>query len=217
MAVTITYLDRVVPEGPEPFRPGLAPGGADHPMRQVTRDVALEEGSWTADAAAEVAARFDQLAPDWHTRVDPARYVSLQDALDRGGPVPSGLCLEVGSGTGAATAVLAARFAQVVSVDLSFEMLRRAPSGAARVQADGFRLSVPSGMAGAVVLVNALLFPAEVARVLAPEGALYWVNTSGPATPIHLPADDVGRAMGPGWSGVASVAGRGTWAVLRRV
>jgi SAM-dependent methyltransferase len=113
--------------------------------------------------------------------------------------------------------VLTAHFARVVSVDLSYEMLRRAPAGAApRVQADGARLPLPAGEGGAVVLVNALLFPDEVDRVLAPEGVLYWVNTAGPATPIFLPAEDVAAAMGPRWNGMASVAGRGTWAVLRR-
>ncbi|MBO0713745.1 MAG: class I SAM-dependent methyltransferase [Acidimicrobiales bacterium] len=213
----ITHLDQVLAETPDPFPPGLTPGGPDHPMRQVTRDVAFEPSSWTSEAAAEVTARFDELAPDWHTRTDPARYVSLLDALERGGPIPSGPCLEVGSGTGAATGVLAARFARVVSVDLSLEMLRRAPDGPApRVRADGSRLPVPAGVAGAVALVNALLFPAEVDRVLSPAGALYWVNTAGPATPIYLSAEDVAAAMGPDWSGVAAVAGRGTWAVLRR-
>ena len=212
----ITHLEQVIAETSDPFPPGLTPGGPDHPMRKVTREAAFEPASWTPLAAAEVAARFDELAPEWHTRTDPARYVSLRDALDRGGSIPSGPCLEVGSGTGAATSVLAARFAHVVSVDLSLEMLRRAPAGAPRVQSDGARLPVPGGVAGAVALVNAILFPAEVDRVLMPEGALYWVNTAGPATPIYLSAEDVAAAMGPGWSGVAAVAGRGTWAVLRR-
>jgi SAM-dependent methyltransferase len=212
----ITHLERVIPEGPDPF-PGPAPGGADHPMRKVTREAAFDKGSWTREAAAEVIARFDELAPEWHTRTDPARYVSLRDALDRGGPVPAGVCLEVGSGTGAATSVLAASFTRVVSVDLSYEMLRRAPAGPApRVRSDGARLPVAARVAGAVVLVNALLFPAEVDRVLRDDGALYWVNTAGPATPIFLPAEDVGAAMGPDWRGVASAAGPGTWAVLRR-
>jgi SAM-dependent methyltransferase len=213
----ITHLERVVPEDPEPFPPGMAPGGSDHPMRKVTREVAFDVRSWGAEVAAEVAARFDELAPQWHLRTDPARYVSLQDALDRGGPVPAGSCLEVGSGTGAVSVLLASRFSWVVAIDLSHEMLRRAPPAAApRVRADGACLPFPAGVAGAVALVNALLFPAEVDRVLARDGALYWVNTAGPATPIFLPAEDVARAMGPGWTGVASEAGRGTWAVLRR-
>ncbi len=61
-----------------------------------------------------------------------------------------------------------------------------------------------------------LLFPQEMARVLAPQGVLVWVNTSGDRTPIHLPADDVVTAMGEGWTGTASEAGTGTWCVTRR-
>ena len=66
------------------------------------------------------------------------------------------------------------------------------------------------------MLVNALLFPAEVARVLAPGGALVWVNSLGDATPIHLSAADVAKALPGGWGGPASDAGWGTWCVLRR-
>jgi hypothetical protein len=56
-----------------------------------------------------------------------------------------------------------------------------------------------------------------VARVLAPDGCLVWVNTSGEQTPIYLPADDVVAALGDGWTGVASEAGTGTWCVARRI
>jgi len=49
--------------------------------------------------------------------------------------------------------------------------------------------------------------------VLASTGVLVWVNSRGTGTPIHLPADDVDRALGGGWDGVASAAGWGTWSV----
>ena len=72
------------------------------------------------------------------------------------------------------------------------------------------------GSADVVILENMLLFPQEVARVLAPDGALVWVNSLGAGTPIYLPAEDVALAMPGNWSGVASEAGWGTWCVLRR-
>ena len=56
----------------------------------------------------------------------------------------------------------------------------------------------------------------EVDRVLSPSGTVVWVNTAGDKTPIHLPADDVERALPGQWRGTASEAGWGTWAVLRR-
>ena len=60
------------------------------------------------------------------------------------------------------------------------------------------------------------LFPAEVDRVLAPEGVVVWVNSRGSETPIHLTADEVDRALPGHWDGVASRAGWGTWSVHRR-
>ena len=68
----------------------------------------------------------------------------------------------------------------------------------------------------AVVLINAFLFPAEVDRVLAPDGVVVWVNSSGPQTPIYLSVDDVVSRLPGSWEGVASQAGEGHWGVLRR-
>jgi len=191
--------------------------GTDHPMRVVTREVAFEPDGWTPERKAEVAALFDEQAPEWHTREVPGRYDALEDALDRGGVPVDGAVLELGSGTGLSTPLLAERFAGLIAADLSFEMLRLAPAAAApRVQLDSSRLPFPDGALSVVLAINMLLFPREMARVLAPTGVLVWVNTSGDRTPIHLPADDVVQAMGPGWTGTASEAGTGTWCVARR-
>jgi SAM-dependent methyltransferase len=206
----IRFLDTTVPPPAQPE----GDGNEDHPMRAVTRQVAFEDG-WSPDRAAKVAALFDGLAPDWHLRSTPERLVSLDDALARG-DVPGGRALEPGSGTGIATPRLAAHFDQVVSLDLAAEMLRRAPAVTPRVQADAATLPVRSESVDAVVLVNALLFPAEVDRVLARDGVVVWVNTVGDRTPIHLPAGDVAAALPGEWEGVAASAGPGTWCVLRR-
>ena len=90
------------------------------------------------------------------------------------------------------------------------------PDPASKVQADAAALPVAASSVDAVVLVNMLLFPAEVERVLKPDGALVWVNTSGDRTPIHLSAEEVDEAMPGEWNGLASEAAWGTWAVLRR-
>jgi SAM-dependent methyltransferase len=190
-------------------------GNDDHPMRKVTRQVAFD-GAWDAERAAKVAELFDGLAPEWHTRFSAERLDPLTDALDRGA-VAGRVCLELGSGTGFATAILAERFPLTVAMDLSLEMLRHAPAASApRVQADASRLPLGDGSVDVLVAVNMLLFPAEVARVLAARGALVWVNSLGDRTPIYLPAHDVAAAMGDGWAGVASSWGQGTWCVLRR-
>ena len=57
--------------------------------------------------------------------------------------------------------------------------------------------------------MNCFLFPAEVDRVLAPDGVVVWVNSSGAETPIHLPPDDVVAALPGGGTGVQSTAGVG--------
>src|SRR4029078_11244821 len=101
--------------------------------------------------------------------------------------------------------------------DLSGAMLRLAPRGPAhRVQGDAAKLPVRDSSAAAIVMINAFLFPAEVDRVLAPQGALVWVNSSGEKTPIYLSVDDLVARLPGEWTATASRAGEGSWCVLRR-
>jgi SAM-dependent methyltransferase len=202
--------------------PGHEPSvGADesHPMRIMTRRAAgLADGDWDTAARSTVAGVFDGLAGEWHTRVTPQRNAVVADALERGaGDAEPGLAVEVGSGIGTYTPMLAERWGRVLAVDLAIEMLRHSPAEPGwRVQADASALPVPDGAAAAVVLVNAFLFPAEVDRVLAPGGLVVWVNSSGEQTPIHLPWDEVAAVLPGEWTGVAARAGIGTWCALRR-
>lgn len=196
-------------------------GSPDHPMRIMTRRAAgLDPGGWDDGARAEVAGYFDSLAPEWHTRTSPERDAVVNDALARGLPHHvgvGGVCVELGSGIGAYTPVLVLRWRQVLAVELSLEMLVRAPRDVGhRLLADGAQLPLVSGTASAAVLVNCFLFPAEVDRVLAPGGVVVWVNSSGAETPIHLPVDDVVGALPGQWEGVHSAAGVGIWSVLWR-
>ncbi|MGH9230683.1 MAG: class I SAM-dependent methyltransferase [Acidimicrobiales bacterium] len=193
-------------------------GSDDHPMRIMTRRAAgLIPGGWDAEARGRVEVLFDELSSEWHTRTSPQRTAVVTDALDRGGVTGGRVAIEVGSGIGNYSSLLAERFRTVAAIDLSLAMLRLAPRAAAtRIQADAADLPFRAGCADAVVLVNALLFPAEVDRVLAPDGALAWVNTSGEQTPIHLRSDEVAGVLPGEWRGVASRAGLGSWCVLRR-
>jgi SAM-dependent methyltransferase len=167
-----------------------------------------------------VEAFFDTLSGEWHTRTSPQRTAVVMDALERGlGPSDSrvGLAVEVGSGIGTYSGLLAERFATVVAIDVSLAMLTLAPGGPAhRVQADGATLPLRDWSAAGVVLINAFLFPAEVDRVLSRDGVLVWVNSSGAHTPIFLGAEDVLAALPGEWTGTSSQAGEGTWCVLRR-
>lgn len=213
----IQYLPRVAIEGHQ----SSGAGGPDHPMRVATRRAAgLDAGGWTPQLRKEVADFFDAISGEWHTRTSPQRIAVVADALERGlepRPSRSGVAVEVGSGIGTYSGLLAQRFAMVVALDLSLSMLKQAPGAVAtRIQADGAMLPLRDGSAAAVVLINAFLFPAEVDRVLSSDGALVWVNSSGPQTPIFLDPEELLSALPGRWRGTASQAGEGTWSVLRR-
>src|SRR3546814_6068221 len=94
-------------------------------MRIMTRRAAgLHPSGWDRSARAEVAAVFDSLAPDWHTRTSPEREAVVRDALERGLPAdrPTGACLELGSGIGAYTPLLAERWSRVRSEEHTSEL-----------------------------------------------------------------------------------------------
>jgi ubiquinone/menaquinone biosynthesis C-methylase UbiE len=186
-------------------------------MRHLTRAIATEPDAWTPERATQIAALFDSLASAWRERDAPERHEALADALARGGAFPSGWCLEIGSGTGNATDDLRTAFHDIVSFDLSREMLSRTSLRGLQVQADAARLPVRTGSASVIALINMFLFPAEVARVLAENGVLLWVSTNGDATPIYLSPTDVLRALPGAWEGYTSQAGWGTWLTARRV
>ena len=195
---------------PEPF------AGPDHPMRQLTRAMAFGE-TWTDDDAERVASIFDGLAPEWAERqVDTSKASPVIDAIERGGAPTDVRWIELGSGTGAGHLILADRVSEHVSFDLSAEMLAHAPTNSARVRADSSRLPLADDVADVVLMINMILFPTEVDRILSPGGHIVWVNTRGDQTPIHLPPADVAAALPGEWTGLTSLAGSGLWAVVHR-
>jgi hypothetical protein len=208
----IDYLDPV-----RPVANATIGSGSEHPMRQVTVEASLDAASWTPERRRDVAGRFDELATDWHRNHDNSeRYESIDDALARGGPL-SGVVVELGAGTGLGSGRLAAAFGSIIALDLSPEMIRQIPTSVAnRVLGDGSQLPFRSGSVDIMVLVNMLLFPAEIDRVLQRDGAMIWVNTNAELTPIHLSAEAVDAALPGNWTGVASRAGSGSWVVFRR-
>ena len=192
-------------------------GGPDHPMRNVTRQVAFEQG-WSTGRAKKVAELFDGLADSWVARrEDPVKLAPVVDGLERGQVNLDGRWLELGSGTGAGTVALRRYADQVTAADLSFEMLSNAPAELApRVRADAMTLPFADDRFDGILMVNMLLFPDEVDRVLAPGGSLLWVNTLGDKTPIHLSGPDLLVALPGEWSGPTARSGSGFWAAVRR-
>ncbi len=191
--------------------------GPDHPMRTVTREVAFERG-WSSGRARKVAELFDGLAPGWSaTHGDPVRLAPVRDGLLRGDVERGGRWLELGSGTGNGTRILTELVDRAVAVDLSAEMLANAPAGPApRVRADASSLPFPTGLFDGILMVNMLLFPEEVDRVLRPGGRLLWVNTLGDRTPIHLSPPELLDALPGSWSGLTARSGSGFWVSVAR-
>ena len=190
-------------------------------MRIATRRAAgFDRAGWTDQLRKEVGDYFDGIAGEWHTRNSSQRTAVVLDALTRGlDPLGrlAGPAVEIGSGIGTYSGLIAERFSRVVAIDLSWAMLRQAPARTAdRIQADGARLPLRDASAAAVVLINAFLFPGEVERVLSPGGALVWVNSSGEQTPIYLSVDDLLACLSGEWTGRTSRAGEGHWCVLTR-
>lgn len=186
-------------------------------FRAFARDLAAGRRSWDAETARFVTDLFDRMAADWDSSRATGRDDPLRDALERGGPFPGGPCMELGSGTGLFSPLLAGAFGRVISVDLSEQMLRQAAGRSPlRVRADASRLPAADASVAAVAAIDMLLFPSETARVLAPGGVLLWINQLGVDGPLYLPAADVAAALPGDWQAVEAAAGWGSWAVLRR-
>ena len=183
-------------------------------MRKVTEGVAFDD-AWDATRRDKVRDLFDDMAADWGSRFSEEREASILDALDRGA-VAGGTVIELGAGSGLGTARLVERFDDVIALDLSMEMLRHQPDLAPKVRADASILPFPDAVADVLVLVNMLLFPSEIDRVLAKGGAMLWINTNGHETPIHLSPEAVVAALPGSWDATAGRAGTGLWAAVRR-
>jgi ubiquinone/menaquinone biosynthesis C-methylase UbiE len=165
-----------------------------------------------------MAAEFDAMAASWEGDRGGYRPPVLADALARGGPFPGGRAVEIASGTGLLTPLIAAVWQPVLAVDLSRGMLARSATRY-RVQADAARLPLAGGCADAVVIGDGPLFAAEVARVMADGAVLVWSNALGAGAPFHLSTrvliEVMTAATGRAWDATESEAYWGSWAVLR--
>jgi SAM-dependent methyltransferase len=209
----IRTLPRAVaaPAG-KPVRAGAAQS------QERARRLALDPGTWSRDEAAGMAAEFDAMAASWEGDRGSYRPPVLADALARGGPFHAGRAVEIASGTGLLTPLIAAAWQPVLAVDLARGMLARS-AARYRVQADAARLPLADGCADAVVIGDGPLFAGEVARVMADGAVLVWSNALGTGAPFHLPTEVLVEALtvvtGRAWDATDSQAYWGNWAVLR--
>jgi ubiquinone/menaquinone biosynthesis C-methylase UbiE len=168
--------------------------------------------------------QFDRLAPKWDAMRRPDFLAPLESALGRLSEPPKRV-LDIGTGTGAAARLVAARYAdaEVIGVDVSERMLDEARrlSDSTRVTyrtADAERLPFDAASFDLVTLNNMIPFFEELARVVAPNGHLVVAFTGGSETPIYVPTQRLRAELGRrGFTEFAEVsAGRGTALLARR-
>lgn len=189
----------------------------DPELRRITR-------FWDA-RAREDALRY---SVPGGTRVDDATFAgageAVLDALERDlgwTAEGAGLALDIGCGAGRITDAIADRVEEVTAIDVAPRMIEaaraRLPGArnvAWRVSEAGDLVDVPSGRAGAALLLGVLPHVPtvkhvaaaldEIGRVLRPGGAVAFDVRSGPP-PLVLPGEDdlPAHVMGhPLWRGV---------------
>lgn len=139
--------------------------------------------------------QFNRIAPRWNQMRSPEAFAPLEAALESL-EKPPGRGLDLGTGTGSAAFVVARRFpeVEVVGVDLAGAMIAEARkntpeelSGRVRFeQGDAERLPFPDGAFDLVTLSNMIPFFDELARVVAPGGAVLFAFSGGADTPIYV-------------------------------
>ena len=169
-------------------------------LARLVTDVVVRRPFLWRFARGRLRDMCDRIAPTWETRLRPEHLDALRLALE-GLPAPARV-LDVGTGTGVAAHALAAWFpaaADVVGVDLAPGMVAQAAAkgGRARFEvADASALPFAGGSFDLVVLVNAIPFFDELARVTAPGGAVAVSFSRGAETPIFVPEERLRRELG---------------------
>jgi len=177
--------------------------------RKVTDAVVRRPWLWRL-FRGRVQELFDELAPTWETRLGPHHLLALEQAV--AGLEPARV-LDVGTGTGKAAVALADWFphAEVVGIDLSPAMVaeaQRRVNGCPRFQvADASRLPFSDATFDLVVLMNAIPFFGELARVTGPGGTVVSSFSRGEDTPIWVSDERLRGELGRrGFSDFAAFA-----------
>jgi SAM-dependent methyltransferase len=155
---------------------------------------------------------WNRMAGGWSGRASPDRTAAL-DAGARQVPGSPQRILEVGSGTGDATVVLAERFpgTEIVGVDLSQEMVEHARAANPGIRfevADAAALPFEDSSFDLVAQLNVPVYSRELSRVVRPDGHILIASTLGSETPYYTPHSVLRRKLREVASGTE---GRGDW------
>jgi SAM-dependent methyltransferase len=172
-----------------------------------------DDGAWgfLAHTYDEMAAEWPEWATSQHWYNSPVR-----SGLSHAKPVP--WALEVGCGTGQATAPLTGFTRRIVATDVNQSMLALAPRlpEVGYVVCDVRALPVPDRSVPLLVGLNAIPHIREFTRVIAVGGQLLWCTSFSAGTPLYVEPERLLELLGPGWRGEAGRAGHGDWALLSR-
>jgi SAM-dependent methyltransferase len=184
-------------------RSGLALKLGQRFARLVTDVVVRQPRLWSL-FRAPLRRQFDQLAPSWEGRRRPDTLAPFERGLAALRDPPR-RALDLGTGTGVAAFVTARRFpgAEIIGVDFAEAMVDEArrltpPDLRDRVRfevADAAKLPFGDGTFDLVTLANMIPFFDELARVVAPGGAVVCAFSSGAETPIYVEPERLRREL----------------------
>lgn len=199
-----------------PAEPPVDLRAAVHPSRVALEGVLADPD----DGAAwrTLAQAYHEMSDEWTAFACGQRWYDA--------PVRAGLAraqrvdwaLEVGCGTGQATASLTGFAPRIVATDVNMSMLAKAPAlPEARYFASDVRaLPVSTGTVPLLVGLNAVPCVREFDRAIARDGQLLWCTSFGSGTPLYVEPGRLLRLFGRGWQGEAGRAGHGEWTLLSR-
>ena len=170
--------------------------------------------------------QFERLAPRWDAMRSPDHLAAYEQALEAIAEPPK-RALDLGTGTGDGAFAIARRFpgVEVTGLDIAPAMVETArrktpPELATRVrfeQGDASRLPYADESFELVALANMIPFFDELARVLAPGGAVIFAFSIGAETPIYVPPERLRTELERrGFTDFADFSGGGGTAFLAR-
>ena len=205
-----------LPDGRPPRETRTYAAPPTHPCRVWLERILRDESD--EDAWRGLAAAYEEMAPEWRSWVaTQSHYLDpISDALTRIGRVER--AVEIGSGTGEATGLIAARARLVLAIDSSPAMISRSPvtPNVRWILGDVRSLPIDRDWADLVVGLNAVPSFGEIDRVCAPSGRVLWASSFGPDTPLYVEPERFVRLLGAEWVGTARRVGFGEWCVAER-
>src|SRR5262245_47537499 len=161
----------------QPDSPAPQLNAAKHRSRIALERVLADPDDGEAYKALAVA--YDEMAPEWTEWVQTQHWYATAVAVGMKHAKPVPWLVEVGCGTGQATAVLSGIGPKVIATDVNASMLHGAPAlpRTCYVLADVRHLPFAAGSVPLLVALNGVPHIPEFRRVVAPGGQILWCTS----------------------------------------